>query len=167
MAITPALIAFGIFTIFTLGGGVGVVISRNLYHAALYLILSLFGIAGLYVILEAPFLAAIQVLVYLGAIAVLITITIMVTRRLMGVSESLNNQWPAAGVVSVILAAVTIFISVTQFGDVFGTSSAVPEDFMTTLGASLVSHNGYLLPFEVASLLLLAAMIGAIVVARE
>lgn len=167
MIITPAIVTFGIMTVITVGGGLGVVTSRNLFHAALYLILSLFGIAGFYVLLEAPFLAAIQILVYLGAIAVLITITIMVTRRIMGISESVNSQWPAAAGVGVVLLAMLVFIVITQFGDVAAPTAAVPEDFLETLGASLVSHQGFLLPFEVASLLLLAAMIGAIVVARE
>lgn len=167
MTITPAIVTFGIMTVITVGGGLGVVTSRNLFHAALYLILSLFGVAGFYILLEAPFLAAIQVLVYLGAIAVLITITIMVTRRIMGISESVNSQWPAAAVVGVVLLAVLSFVVITQFGDVTSTTTAVPEDFIEILGTSLVSHQGFLLPFEVASLLLLAAMIGAIVVARE
>ncbi len=167
MTITPAIVTFGIMTVITLGGGLGAVTSRNLFHAALYLILSLFGIAGFYVLLEAPFLAAIQVLVYLGAIAVLITITIMVTRRIMGINESVNSQWPAAAGVGLVLLAMLTFLIITQFGDVATPTTAVPDDFITTLGESLVSHQGYLLPFEVASLLLLAAMIGSIVVARE
>ena len=97
MSITPETIAFAIMSVLVLGGGLGVVSSRNLIHAALYLALTLFGVAGLFVLLEAPFLAAVQVLVYLGAIAVLVTITIMVTRRLMGIAENVNRQWPVAG----------------------------------------------------------------------
>src|SRR5512138_1634390 len=99
MEITPITIAFFIMAAFALGGSLGVVINRNLFHAALYLVLALFGVAGLFVLLEAPFLAAVQVLIYVGAIAVLITITIMVTRRIMGVSESVNRQWPLAAAV--------------------------------------------------------------------
>ena len=147
MTITPITIAFAVMAILTLGGGLGVVTNRNLFHAALFLVLSLFGIAGLFVLLEAPFLAAIQVFVYVGAIAVLITITIMVTRRLMGITESVNRQWPVAALVGVLLAATLGFVVMSQFGG-RTLSSDVPADSLEQLGMALVSHQGFLLPFE-------------------
>lgn len=79
---------FGLFTVLIIGGGIGTVTSSNLFHAALWLIISLFGVAGFFVLLAAPFLAAIQVLVYIGAIVVLIIFAIMLTRRLMGLREA-------------------------------------------------------------------------------
>ncbi|HLV44649.1 MAG TPA: NADH-quinone oxidoreductase subunit J, partial [Aggregatilineales bacterium] len=144
----------------------GVVVSRNLLHAALYLILALFGIAGLFITLEAPFLAVVQILVYVGAISILITITIMVTRRVMGVTESVNRQWPIAALGALLLFGILGFTIVSLFG---GQTVAqdVPPDMIERLGQAFASPYGYLLPFEVASILLLAAMIGAIVVARE
>nr|MBN1229407.1 NADH-quinone oxidoreductase subunit J [Anaerolineae bacterium] len=163
---TVTTIIFAVMAIFTLGGGLGVVASRNLFHAALYLVLSLFGIAGLFILLEAPFLAAVQVLVYVGAIAVLITITIMVTRRLMGPVESLNRQWPVAAVAAALVMATLGFVLVNQFSGI-STAPDVPADGLTLLGAAFVDPAGFLLPFEVASVLLLAALIGAIVVARD
>jgi NADH:ubiquinone oxidoreductase subunit 6 (subunit J) len=166
MEITPITIAFFIMAAFTLGGSLGVVVNRNLFHAALYLVLALFGVAGLFVLLEAPFLAAVQVLVYVGAITVLITITIMVTRRVMGVSESVNRQWPLAAVVGALIAATLGFVIMNQFSDKLPVAD-VPADNIVQLGKALADHQGYLVPFEVASVLLLAAMIGAIVVARE
>lgn len=166
MEITPITIAFFIMAAFVLGGSLGVVINRNLFHAALYLVLALFGVAGLFVLLEAPFLAAVQVLVYVGAIAVLITITIMVTRRIMGVSESVNRQWPLAAVVGALIAATLGFVVLDHFSGRLPVAD-VPADNIIELGKALVDHQGYLVPFEVASVLLLAAMIGAIVVARE
>jgi NADH:ubiquinone oxidoreductase subunit 6 (subunit J) len=166
MTITPETVAFAIMSVLVLGGGLGVVSSRNLIHAALYLALTLFGVAGLFVLLEAPFLAAVQVLVYLGAIAVLVTITIMVTRRLMGITENVNRQWPVAAVIAVLAAAILGFVVVSQFAGVYPTQ-AVPPDTIERMGQSFASHQGFLLPFEVASVLLLAAMIGAIVVARD
>jgi NADH-quinone oxidoreductase subunit J len=166
MEITPITIAFFIMAAFTLGGSLGVVVNRNLFHAALYLVLALFGVAGLFVLLEAPFLAAVQVLIYVGAIAVLITITIMVTRRIMGVSESVNRQWPLAAVVGALIAATLGFVILNQFSDKLPVAD-VPADNIVQLGKALADHQGYLVPFEVASVLLLAAMIGAIVVARE
>lgn len=168
MAITPVTIAFFVMAAFVLGGSLGVVTNRNLFHAALYLILALCGVAGLFVLLEAPFLAAVQVLIYVGAIAVLITITIMVTRHVMGV-ESANRQWPLAAVVGALMAATLGFVIMDQFAGKLPVAD-VPADSVARLGAALVSYEGmeaYLVPFEVASVLLLAAMIGAIVVARE
>ena len=166
MTITPETVAFAIMSVLVLGGGLGVVSSRNLIHAALYLALTLFGVAGLFVLLEAPFLAAVQVLVYLGAIAVLVTITIMVTRRLMGITENVNRQWPVAALIAVLAAAILGFVVISQFAGMYPTQ-AVPPDTIERMGQSFASHQGFLLPFEVASVLLLAAMIGAIVVARD
>ncbi len=166
LQITPITIAFAVMSVFALGGGLGVVMNRNLVHAALFLMLALFGIAGLFVLLEAPFLAAVQVLVYIGAISVLITITIMVTRRIMGLRESVNRQWPIAALVGVLAFATLGFVIINQFegqqpvGD-------VPANSVLTLGTQLVSSQAFLLPFELASILLLAALIGAIVVARD
>jgi NADH-quinone oxidoreductase subunit J len=150
------------------GGGFGVVTNRNLVHAALSLIVALFGVAGLFVLLEAPFLAAVQVLVYIGAIAVLIIVAIMVTRRITGgARESVTRQWPLALLVGLLLLAMLSMVLVNQFADVGEAQAAPPENSVALLGASLVSPDAFVLPFEVASVLLLAAMIGAIVVARE
>ncbi len=166
MQITPVTVTFAIMSIFALGGGLGVVVNRNLVHAALFLVLSLFGIAGLFILLEAPFLAAVQILVYVGAISVLITITIMVTRRIMGIRESVNRQWPVAAVVAVLAFATLGFVIVSQFAGETPVSDVPPES-VAQLGAQLVSSQAFLLPFELASVLLLAALIGAIVVARD
>lgn len=166
MTITPTVIAWAIMAVFILGGGLGVVTNRNLFHAAMFLVLTLFGIAGMFILLDAPFLAAVQVLVYVGAISVLITITIMVTRRVMGTKENVNRQWPIAALVAVLFFGVLGFVILSQFGWLYP-SGSVPANYINQLGAALVDPQGYLLPFEVASVLLLAAMIGSIVVARE
>ncbi len=166
MIITPITIVFAVMAIFTLGGSLGVVANRNLVHAALFLVLALFGVAGLFVLLEAPFLAAVQVLVYVGAIAVLITITIMVTRRVMGIRESTNRQWPVAALVAALVLAALGFVLMGQFSDL-PLAQEVPDRMLEGLGAALVDHQQFLLPFEVASVLLLAALIGSVVVARE
>jgi NADH-quinone oxidoreductase subunit J len=167
MTFTPSTIAFFAMALFTLVGGFGVVSSRNLIHAAIFLVLSLFGIAGLYILLEAPFLAAVQVLVYLGAIAVLITITVMVTRRITGKDvEAVNRQWPWAALIAALVLVTLGFVILTQFGGI--TSAAdVPADNITELGMAFGNSQAFSLPFEVASVLLLAALIGSIVVARD
>jgi NADH:ubiquinone oxidoreductase subunit 6 (subunit J) len=166
ITITPDVIIWFIMAIFILGGGFGVIISRNLIHGAMYLILALFGMAGMFILLEAPFLAAVQILVYVGAISVLITITIMVTRRVMGATENINRQWPLAALIGVLVFGVLGFVILNQFGWLYP-SGSVRADYISQLGTALVDHQGFLLPFEVASVLLLAAMIGSIVVARD
>ncbi len=167
MAITPATVIFLLMAAFALGGSLGVVVNRNLIHAALFLILALFGMAGLFVLLDAPFLAAVQILVYVGAISVLITITIMVTRRIMGTTENLNRQWPLAAVVAALIAGTLGFVLLSRFSGVEAAGD-VPATYIAQMGSALVDYRqGYLLPFEVASVLLLAALIGSIVVARE
>ena len=165
-------LAFGILTLLTVGGGLAVVIDRNLFHSALWLLLSLFGVAGLFVLLDAPFLAAVQVLVYMGAIVILIIFAIMLTRRMMGISETVNNQWWVGAIVATIAFLVIAFV-LAQAGT--GAQPLLIRQPLATLsgrtvidlGTALVDPNQYALPFELASLLLTGAMIGAIVIARE
>lgn len=163
---------FGLFTVFIIGGGIGTVTSSNLFHSALWLIISLFGVAGFFVLLAAPFLAAIQVLVYIGAIVVLIIFAIMLTRRLMGIREAPNSQW-AYGLVGAIItfAVITLGLVLASTGEspllVSQPISEITGESIRDLGIALVDVNQYVLPFIVASLLLEAAMVGAIVIARE
>ncbi len=165
-------LAFGILTLLTVGGGLAVVIDRNLFHSALWLLLSLFGVAGMFVLLDAPFLAAVQVLVYMGAIVILIIFAVMLTRRLMGITETVNNQWWIGAVVAA-LTFLVIALVLAQAGT--GAQPLLSRDPIASLssksvldlGTALVDPNQYALPFEVASLLLTGAMIGAIVIARE
>lgn len=168
---TPQAFAFGFFSILTLGGALGVVLGRNLFRGATYLVISLFGGAGLYVLLSAPFLAVIQVLVYIGAIAILITFAVMLTRSMTNIRERFTQQWALGGVISgglFALILVGILLPVWGTGGTLG-SAPLTDVVATTreLGIALVDGNGFVVPFEVASLLLTAAMIGAIVIARE
>ena len=80
--INAQFIVFAVFAVLILAGGIGVVTTRNLIHGALWLVLSLFGVAGFFVLLSAPFLAAVQVVVYIGAIAILIVFAVMLTRSM-------------------------------------------------------------------------------------
>lgn len=152
-----------------------VVTDRNLFHAALALMGSFLGVAGLYVLLDAGFLAAAQLLVYIGAISILVIFAIMMTRRLMQTSETpFNSQWVLGGVTALVLFGVILFVLLQLWplqpgaepsGAAPEVPAAVMQESLTQLGVSLVSVNQYVLPFEVASVLLLAALIGAIVVA--
>lgn len=170
MEINFESIVFLIFSAITIGGGLMVVITRNLFHAALYLMLSLFGVAGLFALLTAPFLAGAQVVVYIGAIAILITFAIMLTPQVTRVRAT-NSQW-VAGVVLAAIFFLTLVSVVTPLMDELGVDNwnadfteedpaGVPGDSLVSLGKQLVDTDYFVLPFEVASVLLMAALIGA------
>jgi NADH:ubiquinone oxidoreductase subunit 6 (subunit J) len=164
-------LAFFIFALFALGGALGVVTSRNLIHGALYLIVSLFGGAGFFVLLSAPFMAVVQVLVYIGAIAILIIFAVMLTRGMTRMSEILNRQWWMSALVGgllFVLLALGVILPVWGENGI-NPNQPVSDNVATTedLGVALVDADQYVLPFQVASLLLTGAMIGAIVLARD
>jgi NADH-quinone oxidoreductase subunit J len=171
LELNPTSIAFFIFSVLSIGGALGVVFSRNLIHGALFLIVSLFGGAGLFVILAAPFLAAVQVLVYIGAIAILVIFAVMLTRSMTNIREIFNRQWWIGAIASVALLVVLVVGVILPTWGPGGTNSDIVLSETTAslqdLGVALVSGNQFVLPFEVASLLLTAAMVGAIVIARD
>lgn len=158
---------FIIFGAITLGAALLVVTRRNVLHAAWFLILSFFGVAGLYVLLEAPFLAAVQLFIYASSMAVLIIFTITLTRGMNG-NENVagaNRQWWLAALVAVALCAVMGWVVLNH--EWVTTTESVPPDSIVNLGKALVDPAGLVLPFEVASVLLLVALIGAVTIARE
>lgn len=164
-------IPFAIFSLLTLVGAIWTVWSRNLVHSALWLIVSLFGVGGLFILLSAPFLAAIQVMVYIGAIGILFVFAVMLTRSMTQIDDLFNRQWWVGAITGgLIFLAMLAGVILPVWGP-GGTLSSQPVvvDVATTreIGLALVSGNGYVLPFEVASILLTAAMVGAIVIARE
>ncbi|MBN1120516.1 MAG: NADH-quinone oxidoreductase subunit J [Anaerolineae bacterium] len=165
MSLTPLHAIFALMSLFTVGGAVGVVLNRNLIYAAMYLVLSLFGIAGLFILLEAPFLAAVQILVYVGAISVLITITVMVTRCVF-CKEPPPRQLTLVAVMAALVMVTLGFVIMTRFGGLTPAAD-VPADSIEQLGVAFVNPQAYLVPFEVASILLLGALIGAIFIARD
>ncbi len=150
----------------TLVGGLYTVVARNLFHAALGLIVSLAGVASLYALLEASFMAAAQVLIYIGAIAILIIIAVMVTRGVMGKFPRSNDQAGYAVIVALGLLGV-LLVTLFRVNWPQVPAGPVPADSIARLGQALVDPNMYVLPFEVSSVLLVAAMIGSIYVARE
>lgn len=171
LEVNAQTIAFFVFSVLSLGGALGVVLNRNLIHGALYLVVSLFGGAGFFVLLSAPFLAAVQVLVYIGAIAILIIFAVMLTRSMTAMREVFNRQWWLSAIVG---GGLLLLLAVGVIFPVWGANGTNPnqpisDQVATTqeLGVALVDGNQYVLPFEVASLLLTAAMIGAIVIARD
>jgi NADH-quinone oxidoreductase subunit J len=124
------------------------------------------GVAGFYVLLEAEFLAMIQILVYVGAISILIIFAIMLSRRLMSPDfRASNEQWLWALVAAVALFAILVIVLIQVDWPV--AQAEVPSGTLVELGKALVDPGQYLLVFEVASVLLLVALVGAVIVARE
>jgi NADH-quinone oxidoreductase subunit J len=160
-------IIFIVFAAITLLSALFCVTTRNMFHAALYLVISLFGVAAMFAMLEASFLAAAQLIVYVGAVAILIIFAVMLTRGGAGslpAKRTFNTQAGLAGVVTVVTLFILLRI-VPFFNYPVQPEAVVPPDILTKLGHALVGD--FVLPFEVASVLLLAALIGAIYIARE
>lgn len=166
---TPEQIIFLIVAIVTLVAGISVVTSRNLIHSALWLILTLFGVAVFYVLLDAGFFAVIQVIVYIGAIAILFIFAAMLTRRVMqDTGPQSNSNWWIGGLISLLLLVGIVLVLVNWQGFTTSAPELVnPSGRLSQLGLALVSPDKYVLPFELASVLLVAGMIGAIFVAGE
>lgn len=164
---TGAQIAFIIVALFTLGSGLMVVTTRNLVHAALWLVSTLFGVAVTYALLNASFLAVVQVVVYIGAIAILFIFAVMLTRKdLRDQGAQQNRNWWVGALLS-ILTFGGLFFLLQGWNGLATTAAALPAGFdaVAELGNELVSPAGYVLPFEVASVLLVAALVGAVYVA--
>jgi NADH-quinone oxidoreductase subunit J len=158
-------IAFGVIAIAMAVSALRVVTTRNVVHAALYLVVVLAGAAAIFVLLAAEFVAVVQVLVYIGAIVVLFLFGIMLTRAEIGRLSDLDNdqRWLAA-IVAVFLFGVLSFFLYDGFRD---TQLPEPGTVQTSgeVGQSIFST--YVVPFEVISVLLLAALVGAVVIARR
>lgn len=163
---TPLQILFLIVAAATLASAVMVVVARNLIHAALWLIVTLFMVAVLFVLLEAGFLAAVQVVLYIGAIAVMIIIGAMLTRRVMADSgPQTNSQWWVGALVATAAFAGLLVMMLQVPWPLSGAS--VSPDALNDLGRALVDPDRFVLPFEVASVLLIAALVGSIVIVGE
>jgi NADH-quinone oxidoreductase subunit J len=157
-------VAFWIMAVVAVVGALGVVFLRNVFHAALALVLCFLTVAGLYITLSADFLAAVQILVYVGAISVLIILAIMMTREVQQGSPANRLKLPVF-IVAVVLLGIMVY-TVTKTS--WQVSAKMPL-FPTTipLANQLFSQHGFILPVEIAAVLLLAAILGAIVIARD
>jgi len=157
-------IAFGIIAAIIVVAALKVVTTRNVVHAALYLVVVLAGVAASYFLLAAEFVGVTQVLVYIGAIIVLFLFGIMLTRAPLGVMADIDSdeRWQGL-VVAVALAGVMTYALIDGFED----AELPGNEVQTTAQVSDSIFSTYLIPFEVISVLLLAALIGAIVLARR
>jgi NADH-quinone oxidoreductase subunit J len=164
---TGEQIIFLIVAVVTLLSGLMVVTTRNLVHAALWLVSALFGVAMVFALLNAGFMAVVQVVVYIGAIAILFIFAIMLTRReQLDHSVQVNKNWWVGALIAVASFAGLTFLLQSWKG-FSKTAADIPSGFdaISQLGDALTSPAGYVLPFEVASVLLLAALVGAVYLA--
>jgi NADH-quinone oxidoreductase subunit J len=161
---TVAQVIFYFIAALAVGGALGVVLMRNAVYAALSLILALLAVAGVFILLASEFLALVQVLIYGGAVTVLLLFALMLTRT-GDLSETMvGAQWPLAAVASAFLAALLIATGATTDwpGDAAGEITTIPFE---TVGEALFRQ--WAVPFEIASLVLLVALVGAIILARQ
>lgn len=161
-------VAFWIIAAVMAAAAIGVVRTKNVVHAALFLVAVLAGAAAQYILLAAEFVAWVQVLIYIGAVLVLFLFGIMLTRAPMQAEGNLDNdqRWPAAAVAAGLLAVLVV-----MFLDAFGGDEIVVGDELLDVGrAGPVGDSifqSFVVPFEVVSMLLLAALIGAVAIARR
>jgi NADH-quinone oxidoreductase subunit J len=158
-------IAFGIIAVLMVFSAIRVVTAANVVHAAAFLVVVLAGVAALFILLGAEFVAITQVLVYIGAIVVLFLFGIMLTRAPMEGTEKMSrDNWALAGLSGFVLLVLLGYTLWDGFG-----RDKIPADLQPTDTGALsdVIFGQYLVPFEVVSLLLLAALVGAIVIARR
>jgi NADH-quinone oxidoreductase subunit J len=166
---TPMQIIFLVASAFTLFSAGMVVTARNLMHSALWLVSALFGVAVTFALLDASFFAVVQVLVYIGAIAILVIFAVMLTHRMVKdtTPQIISGWWlPLVGVLLLFVGLSTSVVA-WKGAQTYNTPLPAGGENITSLGQGLVASNGYVIPFEVASVLLLAALVGAIYLGIE
>jgi NADH-quinone oxidoreductase subunit J len=163
---TAADVVFGLLAVVMLAAGLLVVTTRNVIHAALWLVVSLGALAGCYLVLTAEFVAWVQVLIYVGAIVVLMLFGAMLTRAPIGRLQDLDSRnRPIAAVAGLATAGLLGVLQVAAFRSAYVDVRHTVIGDGHVLGISLFRY--FVLPFEVASMLLLAALVGAIVLTRR
>jgi len=161
-------IAFALLALAAIGGAIGVLFSRNVVHAAFWLLEVMLSIAGLYLLLMAEFLALVQVLVYAGAVSVLLLFVVMLTlRRREDAVRPLDVSLAAAALAATLGGIVFAALSRPWFAS---RAAAMPAKApnIAELGEILFAlDGGWVLPFEIASLVLLVALVGAVWWSKE
>ncbi|MEU9032756.1 NADH-quinone oxidoreductase subunit J [Streptomyces sp. NPDC048383] len=163
---TGVEIAFLLVGLATLGAAVITVTTKQLVHAALWLVVALGGVAVEYLLLTAEFIAWVQVLIYLGSVVVLLLFGLMLTKAPIGRSPDADsaNRWVALGV-AVTAGAALVWVVVDAFRTTWIDLDGPAQGSTAVTGEILFQH--WVLPFEALSVLLLAALIGAIVLSRR
>lgn len=166
MAETVNGIAFAVLAIASVGGALGVMSSRNVVHAAFWLLEVMLAVAGIYLLLSAEFLALVQVLVYAGAVTVLLLFVVMLTLRRREDAVRPLDASLAAGALTLVFGAI-LYVGLARFTPtVAPMPDAVPD--VAAFGLMLFSPDGgWVLPFEIASLVLLVALVAAVWWSKE
>lgn len=161
-------IAFGVIAAAMVVAAVRVVTTKNVIHAALYLIVVLAGVGAQFILLAASFIAIVQVIVYIGAIVVLFLFGIMLTRAPIGREVGLDNPWRGVAVVTALgVVGLLTWVLVDTFSDEKVVEEGVDTAIVRAEDVAESLFAGWLIPFQAVGALLLAALVGAIVVARR
>ena len=159
-------IIFILFSIIILGAAIRVVTCHRIFHASMWLIVAFLGVASVYMLLDSPFLAGIQLFIYIGGVAVLTVIAIMVTKGMMRQSrKTMHDPWA-----SLVMAAAIFFTMVWSIVQIPWPEEPlydVTENQLALLGKALVDPAGYLVPFEVVSIILVVVLISSLYLGRE
>jgi len=155
-------IVFFVLAIITIGAGLMVVLSRNPVNSILFLVLAFFSLAAFYVALGAQFIAAVQIIVYAGAIMVLFLFVVMLL-NLKKIDEKGSNMMKSLGIVTAGILVVFFLAIVSQVKTIGGAA----EELTTTSWLGEVLFTQYLVPFEAAGILLLATIIGVVVLVKK
>jgi NADH-quinone oxidoreductase subunit J len=158
-------IIFCFFAVITLISAGVVVFSRNIIYSAFSLLFTLMGVAGIYVLLNADFLAVTQMLVYVGGILVLLLFGVMLTNKVISVDMKTGTlqTYPGSLLAAMVAGALCGVFIITDWTTVQG----IPEPKGTTAIQGELFMTSYLLPFEIASVILLVALVGAVMIARK
>lgn len=152
----------------TLFAALMMVTARKLIHTALWLVLCLFGVAAVFGLLEVGFFVIVQILVYIGAISILIIFAVMLTRNAEDETYKNNHRWVLTGIIAaLVLAGILLALFTWPAVGTLSTALSAEQMDIGQMGLALVDPQAYVIPFEVSSLLLLAALIGAIYVGIE
>ncbi len=158
------VIAFWIFAAAIIGAALGVVLLKNVFRAAILLITCFLGVAGIFILLSADFLAAMQILIYVGAIAILVILAIMLTRELSTGSPSNKFKIPALIIAGLFGAGIIFTVINTKW--LINTTAPAPTT-TSGLAVKLFSKDGFILPVEIIPTILLATILGAIVLIKD
>ncbi len=150
-----------------LATGVAVIVQKNPVHSAISLIFTLLSLAGLYLMLYAPFVAGVQIILYVGGIMVLFLFVIMLVNIERAEKEyRFSRQWLVASLAALVLGAIFVFVYLKGHA-LFPERAALLPDETNTQQVGQMLYVSYLLPFEIASVLLLVAIVGAVVMAKK
>lgn len=155
---------FWVIAVITLGAALMMVLNKNIFHSALYMIVTFLGVAAIYVMLQADFMAGVQVLVYGGAIAIFIVFGVMLTQR--GNMRQTNLFSKSAALAGLVSLGLIVINAVMVLKTNWPLSTATPPEDTVNQIADMM-YTKMLIPFEVAAILLLVALLGAVIIAKE